>query len=706
MDSKPQRLRLDEILTRQGKISETQLKVALKYQKIYGGKLASHILHHGFMTEAALVEALAEHFGCRGVVLSNLDIPKSTLELIPHSVAVAHRVIPFAYEKEKNLLRVACENPADEGLITELSHLTGIPNIQLSVAVEISLNLSISRHYGYEYTETKSPEEEAGKTANAHSSFEIEANPNEAISRSEKTVLLAVHDSNSGAMMKQILESSHYDVVVTRSIEEVIDLVAIMEFKYIFIQESMPGDHTLIFNRIREKYPLTKSRSFTSVADLILNNTGLQNECELRQNLELFTSLLTIKERLPRNYNPKFSHYVGQLCERLSLSADEKTLITNVAYLYDRAKFYFISSEPRDFSTLIKLATSLFQSMYYEPAVIEILRSMHIDLRKKSEGRISLELLGGNILTIVDLFCDALPSNRRITMDRFELIKAEFMTQVGSRLLEKVVDAFCSSIKEETLNTPQFTQIGQIMIYSDQPAKTMALDVRLRKEGFRTILAKSLDSFYHLYERSEPDMLVLHLSGGPRDIIVLTNSLVADGIDIKKIPTILMVEDAVIPSLTSLCERGVEEIVDKESNIDLVILKINKIHTHREEGSSTTGDSSESRIGSRGSLSDMNLIDLLQALGPGQRTTKLLINPSDGGKDRLEIFLDRGNIVFARLGDLQGAEAIYAGMTWEDGTWVVEPITRQDLVHPNTDLSNESILMEGCRLMDELNQRL
>lgn len=102
----------------------------------------------------------------------------------------------------------------------------------------------------------------------------------------------------------------------------------------------------------------------------------------------------------------------------------------------------------------------------------------------------------------------------------------------------------------------------------------------------------------------------------------------------------------------------------------------------------------------------MNIIDLLQALGPGQRTTKIIATPAGSTTDRLEIYLDRGNIVFAQLGDLQGAEAIYAGMTWEEGTWAIEPIEREELIRSNNEFSNESILIEGCRLIDEMNQKL
>jgi hypothetical protein len=53
------------------------------------------------------------------------------------------------------------------------------------------------------------------------------------------------------------------------------------------------------------------------------------------------------------------------------------------------------------------------------------------------------------------------------------------------------------------------------------------------------------------------------------------------------------------------------------------------------------------------------------------------------------------------LGDLTGAKAVYEALGWTDGTWMVEPIRSDDIPTLNNNLSNEAILMEVCRLLDE-----
>ena len=77
MNDSSQRTRLDEILVREGLISEEQIKEALIRQKAHGGKLGSQLLYHRAIDEAGLVRALAIQFDCEGVVLSGLEIPEA-----------------------------------------------------------------------------------------------------------------------------------------------------------------------------------------------------------------------------------------------------------------------------------------------------------------------------------------------------------------------------------------------------------------------------------------------------------------------------------------------------------------------------------------------------------------------------------------------------------------------------------------------------
>ncbi|MBI5265758.1 MAG: hypothetical protein HY851_00860, partial [candidate division Zixibacteria bacterium] len=113
-------LRLDEILLYEGLVTEEQIKYALGMQKERGGRLGSHLIRNGWLTEAGLVRALTKQYHCEGIVLSEQEIAPEVLDLIPANVAMARTVVPFAYDASRRELSVACEDPGNQDLIKEL----------------------------------------------------------------------------------------------------------------------------------------------------------------------------------------------------------------------------------------------------------------------------------------------------------------------------------------------------------------------------------------------------------------------------------------------------------------------------------------------------------------------------------------------------------------------------------------------------------
>jgi len=136
--------RLDEILIAEGLITEAQILEALKGQKAEGGRFGSQLLYLGYIDEPTLVQALAKQGECEGVVLSKLEIPDIIIKMIPKKVAIARRAVPFDYDIENNILKIACHDPGDEDVINELRFVTRGKNIKLYVEVEAVINKTIA----------------------------------------------------------------------------------------------------------------------------------------------------------------------------------------------------------------------------------------------------------------------------------------------------------------------------------------------------------------------------------------------------------------------------------------------------------------------------------------------------------------------------------------------------------------------------------
>jgi DNA-binding response OmpR family regulator len=98
----------------------------------------------------------------------------------------------------------------------------------------------------------------------------------------------------------------------------------------------------------------------------------------------------------------------------------------------------------------------------------------------------------------------------------------------------------------------------------------------------------------------------------------------------------------------------------------------------------------------RGSLAQMNVIDLLQSLDLGRKSC-LLTLANEG--DRCEIYFTDGQINHASLGVLQGDDAVFKVLTWTGGNFEIDFNGHSD--QRSISRSTQGLLMEGLRLVDE-----
>ncbi|MEW6050720.1 MAG: DUF4388 domain-containing protein [Candidatus Zixiibacteriota bacterium] len=695
-DSK--KIRLDEILLRDKLITEPQLTEALQCQKLYGGKLGTQLLQNGFLDEATLVRVLAGKLGCEGVVLSQVEISDDVLPFIPVTVAVARRVIPFEYDPGENLLKVACEDPTNADLINELKFVTAGKTVKLYVAAELALNAAIAKHYlGRENTAEVPPSigfTEMNKSGRVHAM----APQTQEDRRWRASVLLVTDDAENGTQLQKLLEQDFYKVIRTDSADDAIEILGNQKFHTVFIQDTVPGDYIDLIDRLRKISPRTRVRYYESAGSLLLSlDAGAMEADLLVRNLELFTQLLSSTEG-SNNHSARVGQYVDRLCRRLELADKDRLVITNAAYLHDLAKYYYGNTESStDHRTHINLTVKLLDSLNYSPLVIEVLRAMYINLREKFTKRLPIEVLGGNILTVIDIFCETIQANVALSLDKFDTIKRKYRDLVGKLFLTEVVEAFIALIQEEILSITTLEKYSQVMLYSTEPARLTPIESRIKTAGFRIITECNLSTFVDLFKRSRPDIVILLEPGGPMQINELVDTLLARGAALDRVPTFLLAEGSTASQMTSLLEKGLEDVIPIDDNLNVLLIKMKKIQA-RIEAKAKDREELIRKSGAVGHLEDMNLIDLLQALGPSRKTCKLTLT---SGRDELLVYLNTGEIHFAQGMGKIGPEAIYRALTWATGTWNIQPVGTDALPPQNTWDSVESILMEGCRQLDE-----
>ena len=704
MNQQQPRKRLDEILIEEGLVSQEQITEALMRQKVSGGKFGSQLLYYRYIDETGLVKALAKQMNCEGVILSQVDISDDVIKLINPKQALARKIIPFAFDQKTGTLKIACENPADHHLAKEIEFIVSGKFVKLYVAAELAIEAALHKYYlGKNISlNEKLSVELPDLIAGDGETVLIDLEETQLQVKSSRTILIVTDEEYSASLYQTILERDNYKATICDSLAKASGLIDDNAFQAVLIKESITGEKQTFFDKLRKVSPRTIVRTFTESSNLILGTAALENLGEmLNRNLVLFTSLLSSRQNLPENHGSLVGQYVERLCRRMGLPVKDRLTITNAAYMHDLARFYYHSLEGKDYSTIIELSARLLQSLDYPEVIVGMLNSMYKNPETGKSKSLPLEILGGNIITIVDLFYENVELNQKMTLDKFDAIKKKLRGLSNTLFLNEVVEAFIGMMQEEILNLQTLPQIGQILIFTNDPESSYPLELRLQNEGFRIVSETNELSLTTMYGRSRPDILVLALKGSAEEVIALVEKLAGEGIVYAETPTFLLAPKESAAELATAYEKGIEDVIVINGHFDLLAVKIRKIQTQLQKKIGEARGENTKTPGAKGRLADMNLIDLMQALAPGRKTVKLSINLNDSPDNQLVIFLNKGNIVYGMYQDKTGAEAIYEGMTWTDGQWVVEPVGEDALPEPNNQLSNDAILMEGAYRLDE-----
>lgn len=714
MKDPAKRLRLDQILLQEGLITEEQIKVALADQKERGGKFGSNLLYNKSIDEISLVKALAKQLNCRAVVLSKLTIPVKVLALIPAKLAVARKVIPFDYDLKHNVIKIACEDPNDQKLLQELQFVIGHDNIELYLSPVLVINTSIAKHYlDYDTDKLDNYLLELPKIYGLVTEEKTEKETSDTVQENEEKerILLVSDEEKTRQLLGELFEADGYIVHTAESADDALEILDAETYHSVFIRDTVSGDYLDLIDRLRKLSPRTHVRYYESVSSLIMNLNSVRNITDLlKQNLDLFSSLLTDKEKMKYNHDMLVGKYVNMLCDRLGLPGKDSHAVINAAYLHDISKFYYSgkAEQSDDVKSPINSSIKLLESLNFSPVIIEILRSMYKDLNQRYTKRLPIEILGGNIITICDLFCKNIDVNERLSLDTFDSIKKKINDMTGQLFLAEVAEAFIELIEEDILTESESETYNQVMIYSRNQFAIAEIINRLKTENFRVITVDSPEDINELYQRGQPDFILLNIPGTPDEIKLEVENIRTLSLDFNNSPTYVLTDAGNTSELTSILELGIEDILSNEGNIELLITKLRKIQSGLSENSEQI-DQPEPISETHGKLSDHDLIDLIQMIGEAAQTVRLTVVEDDNELNPLVIYLKNGWIIHAQMGEYLGPEAVYKSIGWKEGFWDILTVDDDDLPEQNNNLPNESILMEGCRLLDEtkgVNQRV
>lgn len=680
---------LDEIIQQKYDIDSVLLKDIRESAGSSDADFQACLLREAVLSKADLLGALATRYDCKAIDISQV-VPSPVLaKMLPAAMAWKWSVIPLEYDATNERILLACADPTDPNMIRAIHDHFSELSIERVVVIAPLLKVALVDLY-------------RSDPLNSIESGPVDDDQTNDKSRTivvRGSILLITPDYTFDEAFWLSLVADGLRVVAIDDPSEAIETFRQEKFDSVLICDSRRESHRDLVDRIRRISPGTDVRFYTSPADLLLQYDRMEESAELlRSNLHLFMTLLASEGRMPSNHASRVGQYADQLCRQLNLTDYDRMLITNAAYLHDFARIYFgESDQPNWERKLASLSASSLDSRGYAPTISGILKQMYQPIPVEAEQVLSFETLGANIITIVDFYCDNWPGDKKLSLDQFEVVKQSLRDQAGNLFLPEVTESFVNLIRSEGVTVSKPGQIYQVLVYDEADSDRLMLHHCLENLGFDVVSAPDVESFVTEFEQHKTDIVILLKEGTGRQVYETVNELTSQGLPLSKVPVFLLTHGSLLPELSSLLRSGIEDIIAIENDLDPLLVKLNRLRS-RLTAASVERQEMMQEMGTHGSLQDMNVIDLLQAMGSSGKTA--CINISAEGQ-QLIMYLRNGNIVFAECGDKIGANAVFMGLSWSRGVWSVDPVEPNAMPEQNNFRTIDSILIEGVHLLDE-----
>src|SRR5215217_8658534 len=88
--------KLGEILVRENLITSQQLREALEYQRISGGRLGANLVKLGIISDDVITAVLSRQYGVPSINLDLFQIEPDVIRLISQEVARKYSILPIS----------------------------------------------------------------------------------------------------------------------------------------------------------------------------------------------------------------------------------------------------------------------------------------------------------------------------------------------------------------------------------------------------------------------------------------------------------------------------------------------------------------------------------------------------------------------------------------------------------------------------------
>lgn len=234
----------------------------------------------------------------------------------------------------------------------------------------------------------------------------------------------------------------------------------------------------------------------------------------------------------------------------------------------------------------------------------------------------------------------------------------------------------------------------KILIVDPDEKNLRILAISLKKSDFNVTVSTDGDDALSKVETLKPDLVISEIDLGSTDGFTLLK-FIRETAGLKDTPFIFLTKNKNIDEKVKGLKLGANDYLTKPIYLKEIVTRV-KILLERVERSKMEIGVDR---GFSGDLSNMGVVELIQALELGSKTAimRLKYKTHEG-----VVYFKKGRIVHAEVGKIKGEKAFYLMLNWNEGTFQIE-FTDHNIVETIT-TSNQGLLMEGLRRIDEWKQ--
>lgn len=629
------------------------------------------------------------------VDLTCMPILQSVLNALPSEVLRKYGIIPFSLDREGRRMRIACANPGDPHLAKALTEYLPSISCERYQADPKVVDQTLQRFFPGEQPvdTTETPHIEIKDVLIEPASTEEERTDDSPRS----IILFATPHGGLSPHIMRAYQAERFEPRVIRTLDAVARLLEQATIEVLFIHEDLRSRAESLLKGLQKQSIRVSVRFYRTESDLLLNTTSNEAALDLsRKNLHLLRHLLDSND----GHRAAHASSVAQLAERISIDLRLPTSVTEsmltAAFLHNLAEEDVSSVEEYTQPDLITLSASRLATWGYPASTSNLLRTMSRLLADPDESDNQRSSVAAEILAAVDHFCTEWPNHADLSVEQMQEIEAKLHQRFDRIICARVLDQLLTLIKS-TYGTGARRQPDFVVhICSTGPDGIGAQYQQLLRNGFKVEGSGSIEECVAAAERAMPQTLIIRNTTPSLDLNELLLSLALQGIRFDSLPTLLLINQNDLAEAQALLRHGIEDILPANISEGALVTKLKRIK-ERTEDRNRLRLAVLQDLGTHGSLEDMDLVDLLEAMRGNRRPVQISLTASG---NHLTVIVDQGKVVLAECGGHRGIAAVMQGLSWKRGIWSIDPIIPEQL--PKTSLNEpvDSILLEACVQLD------